>query len=63
MRYRVDLESGYVSYDSKDYEKALQLYNERGIRLRQCKDIFDEGIVIMGSPIYEDISRNRAVEN
>ena len=56
IRYRVDFENGYASYDSSEYYKALKLYEERGIRLRECKDLFDEGVVIMGAPIFEDLS-------
>ena len=63
MRYRVDFDSGYASYDESEYHKALELYADRGIRLRRCKDIYDEGIVIMGEPIVEDLTRNRATEN
>jgi len=65
MRYRVDFEngSGYASYDESEYAKALELYKERGIRLRKCRDIHDEGIVIEGAPIYKDVTRNRAIEN
>lgn len=56
MRYRVDLEYGYISYDEKDKDKALALYEERGVRLRRCKDIFDDGLVIAGPPVFEDHS-------
>lgn len=65
MRYRVDFKngSGYISLDGSEYQKALSLYEERGIRLRQCKDIHDEGIVILGAPIYEDLTRDRTNEN
>ncbi len=66
MRYRVDfgieqdgevVETGYASYDESEYDKALSLYQERGVRLRRCKDIHDEGVVIEGAPILEDLTR------
>jgi hypothetical protein len=65
MRYRVDFDngSGYISLDGSEWDKALQLYQERGIRIRQCKDIYDEGVVIMGAPIIEDRSREPWNEN
>lgn len=65
MRYRVDFDngSGYASYDASEYDRAYALYKERGIRLRQCKDIHDEGVVIEGSPILEDITREPWNEN
>lgn len=60
MRYRVDFanDSGYISLDGSEFEKAVELYKERGIRLRQCKDIHDEGVVIMGAPIFEDLTKD-----
>lgn len=55
MRYRVDFEyGGYASYDCSEVEKAWEVYYERGIRIRKCNDIFDDGIVIDGKPIFED---------
>lgn len=56
MRYRVDLEYGYISYDESEYETALATFKERGIRIRKCEDIFDDGTVIEGKPIYLDLS-------
>lgn len=64
MRYRVDFEhGGYASYDASEYERAVQLYREQGVRLRQCKDIYDEGTVIEGPPILEDMTREPWNEN
>lgn len=63
MRYRVDLEGGYVSYDESEREKAFALYQERGIRIRRCRDIYDEGTVIDGLPIVEDNTRRPWDEN
>ena len=57
MRYRVDLEYGYISFDATEYPKALELYRREGVRIRQCKDIHDEGIVIEGEPIFEDLTK------
>jgi hypothetical protein len=63
-RYRVDLEyGGYVSYAEENYDKALQLYEERGIRLRECKNIFDEGHVLFGEMIVEDLTRDKNTIN
>ena len=55
-RYKIDLEYGYVSYDEKDYDKAMELYKSEGIRLRKCSDLFDEGVVIAGKPIIQDLT-------
>lgn len=63
MRYRVDLENGWVSYDASEYDRAYELYKERGIRLRQCQDLGDEGTVVEGAPIFEDFSRQKWNEN
>lgn len=63
MRYRVDFEYGYASYDASEYDRAYELYKERGIRIRQCKDLFDEGIVIEGAPLIEDRTREPWNEN
>ena len=56
MRFRVDLKYGYVSFDEKDIEKAWELYREFGVRMRKCVDISDEGQVIAGLPIVEDLT-------
>lgn len=53
-RYRVDTQYGYISYGAQDFEKALETFNECGIRLRVCKDIFDKGHIIAGLP-EEDV--------
>ena len=53
-RFRVDTISGYISYGAQDYEKALQAFQEGGIRLRVCRDIFDDGRVVAGLPIEEE---------
>jgi hypothetical protein len=60
MRLRVDLERGYVSYDESQSEKAWELFRERGIRIRKCKDVFDDGVVIEGKPIVVDMSVDRS---
>lgn len=62
-RYRVDFEGGYISFGQQDYDKALKFYKERGIRLLKCKDIFDEGTLIEGSPIFLDLSDDRHLLN
>lgn len=64
MRYRVDLEgSGYISYDESDRDKAYEIYHERGVRIRLCSDIYDEGTVIEGEPVFCDLSRDYYNEN
>jgi hypothetical protein len=52
-RYRVDTACGYTSYGAKDKDKALEAFANGGIRLRLCRDIFDDGVVIAGLPIEE----------
>lgn len=64
MRYRVDFaHGGYASYDESEKDRAWELYREQGIRIRRCKDIFDEGVTIEGPPIIEDNTRERWNEN
>ena len=65
MRYRVDFDngSGYISLDGSEFEKAMEIYKERGIRILQCKDIHDRGTVIFGAPIIEDMTREPWNEN
>lgn len=46
MRWRVDLLSGYISYDEKEEAKARELYVQEGLRLRRCRDIHDEGEIV-----------------
>lgn len=54
VRLRVDLKYGYASYSMKDRQKALDLFSSDGIRLRLCKDIYDDGYVVAGEPLEED---------
>jgi len=56
MRYRVDFEGGYASFDEKQKGKAERLYKQCGIRMRLCEDLYDEGIVIKGRPIVLDLT-------
>lgn len=64
MRYRVDLKGGgYISYDQSDEKKAWKIYEERGIRILRCDDIFDDGVVIDGMMIVNDYTRNSINEN
>ena len=58
-RWRVDFQYGsYISLAYEEKEKAYQLYNEQGgIRLRLCRDIFDEGDLVEGPPIIQDLSQ------
>ena len=58
MRYRVDLDYGNISYDEKDYDKAMELYKERGIRILRCNDIFDDGTLLEGAMVFEDHSND-----
>lgn len=56
-RWRIDLEYGsYISLDISEGEKAWELYRERGIRLRRCRDIFDEGELVAGQPVVVDLT-------
>jgi len=50
-RLRVDLKYGYASYSLKEQQKAMDLFASDGIRLRFCKDIFDDGYVVAGEPL------------
>jgi hypothetical protein len=53
-RLRVDTKYGYVSYSMKDKEKAMEIFKNEGIRLRLCKNIFDDGYVVAGEPLPKD---------
>ncbi len=63
MRYRVDLPHGYASFDESEEEKAFDLYEAEGYRLRRCKDIFDEGEVIEGLPLGVDWQNRPSEKN
>lgn len=55
MRWRVDFEFGYASYS--DEARARDVYREQGgVRLRRCRDIHDEGVVVEGPPIVVDLT-------
>ena len=56
MRYRVDFTGGYISYDESEYDQALATYEERGIRMLECDDIFDDGRLVKGQPVVVDYS-------
>lgn len=56
VRYRVDFQYGYISFDESDSERAFELFRDGGIRIRRCADIFDDGVVIDGSPIVKDLT-------
>jgi hypothetical protein len=51
MRFRVDTISGYASFDESEEDRARELYDEAGLRLRLCHDLHDEGVVIAGLPL------------
>ena len=53
-RFRVDTRTGYASYSAMDYERALDVFENGGIRLRVCKNIYDDGAVVMGEPLPEE---------
>ncbi len=55
MRYRVDTIYGYVSYDERSRDEAFALYKESGLRIRICRNIFDEGTVLEGLPLHVDL--------
>lgn len=50
-RLRVDTKYGYCSYSMQDKSKALDLFASEGIRLRVCRDIYDDGTVVAGEPL------------
>ncbi len=52
MRYQVDTRYGYVSYDESDEAKARALYEDEGVCLRLCADLFDHvGVILEGTPV------------
>ena len=55
-RIRVDLKYGsYVSFAAADIQKAYDLYEREGLRVRFCRDIFDDGEIIDSKePLVED---------
>lgn len=56
MRLRVDLRSGYASFDLRDEERAWELYRECGLRVVLCEDLGDDdGIVLAGPPLGVDL--------
>ncbi len=60
MRYRVDLRTGYASFDGSDVLKARRLFDAEGLRLRACRDLNDPGVVIAGLPLEIDVSPRAA---
>jgi len=59
VRYRIDTNSGYISFDESQYKEACEFYedpNNNAIRLLECKDIFDEGVVLRGNPVISDLT-------
>ncbi len=56
-RLRVDLKWSTVSFAEVEEQKAWDLYYEEdGIRIVLCEDIFDEGTVLAGAPIVHDLT-------
>lgn len=60
MRFKVETLFGYVSYNHNEYDKAIKLYAAEGIRLYQCKNIHDPGIILDGLPAFVDTKRRAA---
>lgn len=63
MKYRVDFEYGYAIFDETQAETALQTYRDaraagQAVRLRLCNGFGDEGVVIAGRPIFEDLTHH-----
>ena len=56
-RFRVDLRFGYASYGVHDLDKALALFAQDGIRLLICRDIFDNGKMIAGRCLLNEVAR------
>lgn len=63
MRYKVETKYGYASFDEKDKHKAMQLFEQEGVRLFKCKDIHDEGLLLQGPPVIEDLRLTNQLEN
>lgn len=42
-RLRVNRKNGWASYSYQDYDKAFQMYEEDGLDLLLCEDLFDDG--------------------
>lgn len=61
MRWRVDTRCGYASFDEAEEERARALYEDEGIRLRRCDNIFDEGVVVEGLPLGIEFERGLPV--
>ena len=58
-RWRVDFKHGHASFSEDDYEKAKAMYDDpawEAIRLRKCENIFDDGFVVEGMPLYKDLT-------
>jgi len=63
-RYRIDTLYGYISIT--DEKLAWEIYKDptyNAIRIRKCKDIYDEGIILDGKPIIEDFTRKPWEQN
>lgn len=59
MRYRVDTEYGYISFDESDKKKAYDYYEDasnNAVRILKCEDIFDRGTVLNGAPLISDLT-------
>ncbi len=56
-RIRIDFRhGGYVSYDESERERAEEVYEQSGFRMRVCRDIHDEGVVVRGPAVFEDMT-------
>lgn len=63
-RWKIDTASGASISLAYDQEKlAREIYQECGIRLSLCENIFTEGDVIEGTPIVKDLSDGKEVEH
>jgi hypothetical protein len=56
----VDLRHGYASFDETEEPRARKLFAAEGLRLRRCRDVFDNGEVIAGLPLSVDLRKAAA---
>lgn len=57
----MDLRAGYASFDGADEARAVELYKTEGVRLRCCRDLDDEGVVVAGAPLGVEFDRDQPV--
>jgi hypothetical protein len=58
LRFLVELEYSLISLDETEEERAWELFRTQGKRIFKCKDIFDEGELLAGPPVFKDLSKD-----